>query len=300
MPKRKNGKKLVKIFPFKSLVFREPFSEKHAQRGSVAFFSGIYNLSGVVVMQYRNGFGKSYIKIGRGMDLRNNARNLYLNLKRFGHVEEVRFAFIPERIDRAKGLADSIWQGYLNHSLSHDYAKLEPWLKGKRKQPNLSKLQFAPPFVVDNGVSRWNFLDFKDRSGVYIIKENGIVVYVGKSVRHISNVLKNHFYPYPQDRKTKHYRVTFYETKNVHKYECAIIEVPIACFRSWQAVSKAVEELETALIRHFNPKLNVKGKVFTSSKEEWWQGKATNFTSMPSVIFDANRIPSERLPVAPF
>lgn len=91
---------------------------------------------------------------------------------------------------------------------------------------------FTPPFYVRHGkkgqeIRQRSLRAHLKRCGVYVIKENGEVVYIGMSASCVVEACYRHFY-YWNDFWTntgKHYRVTYYDKLGRHKYEVAILEL---------------------------------------------------------------------------
>lgn len=95
----------------------------------------------------------------------------------------------------------------------------------------LDTIEYLPPYVVDEkGRNRCSWQISKERlincSGVYVIKENGVIVYVGLSKVSVYKTAYRHFHKW-KDSHVR-YRVSYKEFLEVHKYEVAILELPYA------------------------------------------------------------------------
>lgn len=120
----------------------------------------------------------------------------------------------------------------------------------------------------------FNFAYLGRRAGVYIIKENETVVYVGKSLFWLKQTLLNHFTKYTKDRASEHYRANYFEMRELWNYSAAAIEVPYHHDTTKKQVEKEVTWLEWYLINYFDPRDNVKSKieypVSPPNKKDWF------------------------------
>jgi Uri superfamily endonuclease len=80
-------------------------------------------------------------------------------------------------------------------------------------------LIFCPAYI--NG--KYGLKNIKWKKGVYVIKEDGIIVYVGMTNYCLQNVLYRHFQAWNPDRRGVHYRVSYFDRKDYLKYEVAAI-----------------------------------------------------------------------------
>ncbi len=145
--------------------------------------------------------------------------------------------------------------------INDTYQKLEPFLGHAVPLP-LGVLDFKPPFTA---LKRRTFsADYNGRGGVYLIKENGIIVYVGMSTNWLHGVMYHHFHPYGVDRQGRHHRVEFSERLSTHTYEVALIEIP-SIGKTYAELEKEARALESRFIREIDPPLNTKGRI---SKDE--------------------------------
>lgn len=109
----------------------------------------------------------------------------------------------------------------------------------------LSDIDFITPYagIMDkNGRRRTALRHHRGRCGVYLIKEDGVIVYVGMSNYCVNKALYRHFQSW-SDRTGEHERRTY--DGNSDRYTVAII----------QTVGKA-DHLEQELIRGLKPRDN--------------------------------------------
>jgi hypothetical protein len=109
--------------------------------------------------------------------------------------------------------------------------------------------KFLPPYKMGG---RTNFPQIKKRTGVYLIKENGKITYVGQSGSDLYKTLYRHF-QFWSDREYKNgraipaqYRVSYQSRLKRNKYTVRVIYCTAA-----QAV-----KLERYLIKKINPRDN--------------------------------------------
>ncbi|MFA5933651.1 MAG: hypothetical protein WC795_00295 [Candidatus Paceibacterota bacterium] len=162
------------------------------------------------------------------------------------------------------------------------------WEKDSMRDPSMF-LQFQTPYEMKENIKRactYRRFDYRYRSGVYLIRENGVVVYVGMSTSNLYQVLYNHFTPYPSDRAGLHYRVEYSQTLNIHSYDVAIIDIPginksdgkITELSTGEIRAK-VSDLEKRLIAIYKPRDNRRDVPLDvsveSNKEDksWLQGE---------------------------
>ena len=101
--------------------------------------------------------------------------------------------------------------------------------------------KYRPPYQK-NG--KTNFPETRERTGVYLIKEDGKLVYIGYSGNNLYRTMYRHFQAW--DDKTKQYRVSYAGRLGRHKYTVRVVYcTPL------QAV-----ELEFALIIKHHPRDN--------------------------------------------
>lgn len=135
---------------------------------------------------------------------------------------------------------------------------------------DLSDIDFIPVYKTQEQIGRRatsilrsNIVDFGRRSGVYLFKENGVVVYVGKTVGYLYATVYSHMLKQYDDSE-HHSRARYFETRNTHHYEVGIIEVS-SYKRSHKSLAIAVGKLERMLIRQFNPRDN---RNYTTSSDD--------------------------------
>lgn len=78
---------------------------------------------------------------------------------------------------------------------------------------------FFPAYI--NG--RFGLKNIRHKKGIYIIKEEGQIVYIGMTKYCLQIVLYRHFQAWNPDRSSRHYRVSYFDRKNYLKYEVAAI-----------------------------------------------------------------------------
>jgi hypothetical protein len=104
----------------------------------------------------------------------------------------------------------------------------------------MKKFKFLPPYT-DKG--KCNFPEAKERSGIYIIKENAKIVYVGESGYNLYKTLYRHF----QRWNHKYQEVVTYAAKlKQNKYTVRLVF----------CTAKQAIALEKALIIKYNPRDN--------------------------------------------
>lgn len=86
---------------------------------------------------------------------------------------------------------------------------------------DLKQLDFVPAYLGANcGITHTKTTG--NVSGIYFIKENDVLVYIGMSNFNVKKVLYRHFQKWNPDKwRSNHYRVSY--DKNAHKYEVAVL-----------------------------------------------------------------------------
>lgn len=83
--------------------------------------------------------------------------------------------------------------------------------------------QFQPVFNGKcSGGRKTSYPELKNNAGVYIIKEDGIVVYVGMSSSCAFKACYRHFYVW-NDKRGNHYRTTYIDTLDTKEYTIMIM-----------------------------------------------------------------------------
>ena len=115
----------------------------------------------------------------------------------------------------------------------------------------IAKDKLKPPFYIDGKTS----FSLQNISGVYMIYEDGKLVYIGYSKKDVYKALYRHFYPYRE--KPKQERKYWKDTKNI-KVRVIYTNTP-----------GRAENLEIALIQKYKPKLNtVQYKAWLPNQKE--------------------------------
>lgn len=256
-----DGSKLIKPLPFSQLNFRFPYTEKWlCDEKTTVFFNGVAKKSGLVVLKYRNILNKQFIRISCSVnDMYSNALMLNSFMKKID-ATDVCYAFIPAGPEKHLGLKKSLWLGYLQEPIDNSFDLVKPWLESSDQKFPLDKLTLFNPFSFnEEGERSWNFYDLRDRPGIYLIIEDGIVVRVGQTGK-LHNRPRTYFYPAYKDRQTKHYRVSYYDRmlNNEHMYQMATISLPLGVFKSWRELQKLLDFLEKKATQELCPRDNIK------------------------------------------
>jgi hypothetical protein len=137
---------------------------------------------------------------------------------------------------------------------------------------DLDKEEFRKPYLGQ----KTNFSGNKKIAGVYFIKENGVIVYIGMSAKCLYDTLYRHFQKWTDNRNgymiqysnPPYPRVTYQPFLQEHDYE--IFYFP--CIGG-----KEAHELEKAYIRHYQPRDNKeKYQIFFKKEIENSYEKAEN------------------------
>jgi len=107
--------------------------------------------------------------------------------------------------------------------------------------------KFYPPYRANGGTS---FPETQKRSGVYLIKENDRLVYVGFSSNNLYRTLYRHFQEWTEKRyygaKVPPHRVTYKSKMNRNRYTVRVV----------LCSAEQAERLEKMLIRKHKPRDN--------------------------------------------
>jgi len=101
--------------------------------------------------------------------------------------------------------------------------------------------KFLPPYRPGG---KTTFPDSKKRTGVYLIKENGKLVYIGYSASDLYKTMYRHFQEW--NDRTQQIRITYYNKLKTHTYTVRII----------YCTTKQAARLEGALILKYQPRDN--------------------------------------------
>jgi hypothetical protein len=126
---------------------------------------------------------------------------------------------------------------------------------------NLST-DFAPPFLRVGKIYRKRTIKLRGSSGVYLIRENGVLVYVGFSSSCLTEALYRHFYQYNDaHRKTR----VYYDPSDTSKeYTVAVI----------YANHEEAAKLERGFILAFEPRDNTEYLKTNVKEVRGWAGWA--------------------------
>lgn len=130
------------------------------------------------------------------------------------------------------------------------------------------KTKFTAPYTSDG---KTTFNDAVGKSGVYIIKEHGTIVYVGYSGKNLYRTLYRHF----QQWNHKYQQVTTYAGNNRNNYTVRII----------YTTPHQAERLEAYLVNKYQPRDNdIKLKKYAESnvgKEEYKKYREADLEPLP-------------------
>lgn len=132
----------------------------------------------------------------------------------------------------------------------------------------ISKTKFLQPYD-DNG--KTTFRNANKKSGVYLIKENGEIVYVGYSGSNLYRTLYRHF----QAWNHSYQKVITYKGNNLNRYTVRVI----------LTTPQQADRLETYLIKKYLPRDNqqkIKAAAEDTGKTEFKKmQEAEEFKPMP-------------------
>lgn len=80
--------------------------------------------------------------------------------------------------------------------------------------------EFIEPFVTRCRKYRRRSIQRRKDTGVYIIRENGVIVYIGMSQSCVTEALYRHFYPYNDTHRNPR---TYYDVTSDNRYTVYII-----------------------------------------------------------------------------
>ena len=109
--------------------------------------------------------------------------------------------------------------------------------------------KFVPPFGETLPQGRERLLKaYNKKCGVYFIKENGVIVYIGMSTHCVVKALYRHFYSWQDCYRGmgREYRTTYAHLLETNNYEATIIET----------AEEQTHDLEKTLIIGLNPRDN--------------------------------------------
>jgi hypothetical protein len=91
------------------------------------------------------------------------------------------------------------------------------------KEVSFVDLDFVDPFLEGSGVYKKRSLScYTKCAGVYMIKENNNIVYIGMSQSDVVSALYRHFYEWKDVRQYAN-RVTYFDKLHKKKYTCVIL-----------------------------------------------------------------------------
>ena len=132
-----------------------------------------------------------------------------------------------------------------------------------------------------------NISHARGKSGVYIIKEDGVIVYVGYASTDLYRVIMRHFQKW-EDWRTRTgeriARVTYRDKLSRHRYTVRLVYV---------RGIRRIDALETALIRKYQPRDNIEklDRLREASEERRIEAMADEYTSTPVVPLPADDEP---------
>lgn len=241
---------LIEPIPFSSISFKTIHFDG-------TLFSGfkLSRTSGVVVTYYYY-MGKPFLRIGKAtFCMHSSATRIYRTLSS-RNIESAQFAFIPLASDQIDFFVKKIKFGYLEKTITNSYDSLRSWIyRGEEVTPPIDSFNFRPPFFNN----RWNFRDYNQRPGVYLIEEDGVIVYVGFA-SNVGNRPRDHFYQLAQDRPGRHKRLEYWRYLKERSYRVAMIDCSPRDFPSPSEYIETLSRLEKLLIKSLRPRDNEKEK----------------------------------------
>ncbi|MEK7228018.1 MAG: hypothetical protein AAB681_01525 [Patescibacteria group bacterium] len=222
-------------------------------------------VSGLLVIKYKDLLGRTLFSFASiANSLASGARNIYRNRSKEGYTD-IEFAPIPLPVSNLYTVQEKLVTEYLKTCLDNQFEKLKPWITGKRKdKSSLDFLDFQKPFRIIPGKQRkkGTFAPYRERPGIYFFKEltieRGVVVkeelvYLGISpTGNMGRRIKDRFYP------NKH--LYYKEILGKREYLVAAVEVQKNRRETDLAFEKRLDEIETILIRVFDPRDNKEKK----------------------------------------
>ncbi len=270
---------LLKLPLISTLKFIKPYTNHYGLK-KVWNINKYKEKPGVYVIRRRSKSGMELVRIGTAefclvkaiqryfknlleSEQKNGKNDAGRRVIRLWIENEFEVALIPEKKEDIDALYENIQRQRKSIVIDDAYSQLEPYLDLASPLP-LDFVTFKPPYYEENGEKRRTYgFDYSGRSGCYLIKENGVITYVGKAVTDkakggLYSVSYHHFHPYGKDRIGRHYRVCYHEKFETYSYEMAFIEVP-AFDKTRGELDKEVSRLESRLIYEINPRDNRKG-----------------------------------------
>ncbi len=80
-------------------------------------------------------------------------------------------------------------------------------------------MEFVPAYID----GKYGLKGIAKKTGLYIIKEDDMIVYIGRTSHCLQKVLYRHFQAWNPDRQSVHRRVTYFDRKNIFQYQVATI-----------------------------------------------------------------------------
>lgn len=241
------------------------------QKTRECLFSGLRDLVGVFVIKDMS--TNQLITIS-------HSSNLGLHISRYVKVylkqkKDVGVSWVLVKSSEFKQVRKRILETYIEKPLDLFFQSIRKYLRRNTPVP-LNLLHFRDPFIVNsqNKTERPLFREYNGRSGIYIIKENDMIVYVGKSVYWLPVRMYAHLHKVPVDPFGRR-RVGYNDKLSGNCIKVAFIEVPHTLSIKGKTQKLSKEEidhyctiLEDKLIRDLQPPDNKKGKYTDEEKAE--------------------------------
>lgn len=167
------------------------------------------------------------------------------------------FVVLEEKNSFIRKVLDSLRKEFMSKPINgFQTAMLLRCFREKSFDPNF--FSFLPISMDPNVRQYFPYTAFGSRPGIYFVKENGVLVYVGKSHTNLSVRCACHFRKKSKGKDGQsHSGVHVFYDRTKEQYEVLLVDVPLRSIKTLGLVS----EIESFFISLLNPRDNTNGKT---------------------------------------
>ncbi len=252
---KKNEISLLLKKGISSTIFQEL---QFVQVGEKIKFTATRRKSGVSVIKYIDAYNRPRIRIGMAQTCMYLGAYSSLQTLTNNGAQEISFAFLPTTKERLRELSQHIRFSYTLNRLDYSYESLVAAIETDvSKEIAASILKFRPAFYFDQTETlRSPFIDYKDRSGWYFLKRDGVVVRIGQALGRLPKRTLSYF-----TKSAARQEKISYDPFDGHIYELALVEMPFDGIENFEQVQELLDTVEKKLIQYFDPCDNIVGKL---------------------------------------
>ncbi len=249
----------VEHLDFYKLKFLPGYSHvDERNRRRISFSSKVYeNASGIIVIRERS--THRLAKINKSsVNLMSEFRKFLFRKK--ATCEKYEYCLLLMPIHLIEKACNKIRESYMEKALTETFLKIKCYLDQGKEIPNKT-LRFVDAFQDDHRGGHIRTLGYyKKRAGIYFIKENTKIVYIGRA----SDMTKRCYNHFCESNLRLPSQVSYFPKLATHRFKISFIEFPRKHSGhgelSYGELKAILMDWEKKLIAQFNPRDNSQNK----------------------------------------